>query len=134
MSDKRIIGIEGLSSDEVRAEVAKGGRFVIFHYCISVIILTFNRSSNVYFIKPGESAFVTGLPYTLLTLLLGWWGFPFGPIFSVWDLVRNLNGTNVNKELGIFTKAEREKFMSDVNKKIDNMIAKKKKEDAKKTW
>jgi hypothetical protein len=50
------------------------------------------RSSDIYFIRAGESAVVRGLPYTVLSLLLGWWGFPFGPIFTVWVLITNLLG------------------------------------------
>lgn len=67
-------------------------RYVVFSYCISIIILTFKRESEVVAIEPGESAFVKGLPYTLLTLAFGWWGFPFGPIFSVMALFTNLTG------------------------------------------
>ncbi len=67
-------------------------RYVTFSYCISLVVITFKRDSDVIAIQPGESAFVKGLPYTLLTLALGWWGFPFGPIFSIWALYTNLTG------------------------------------------
>ena len=87
-----IRGIEGMSDMEVLAEVRKGGRFVIFMYCVSVVVMTFKRSSDVYFIKAGESSLKYSLPWTLLTLLVGWWGVPWGPIYSVQCLYKNLSG------------------------------------------
>jgi hypothetical protein len=43
---------------------------------------------------------VKGLPYTLFTLAAGWWGIPFGPIFSVMALFNNLKGgKDVTKEV-----------------------------------
>ena len=32
------------------------------------------------------------LPRALATLLLGWWGIPFGPVFTIRALYRNLAG------------------------------------------
>ncbi|HJN75245.1 MAG TPA: hypothetical protein QGF58_15055 [Myxococcota bacterium] len=87
-----IKGIEGLSDQEIHALVQQGGKFVYFEYAISVVIMSFKRSSDVFFIRPGESAFVKGLPYSIITMLFGWWGFPWGPIYSVMVLFSNLSG------------------------------------------
>jgi len=87
-----IIGIDGMSSEEIAAEVARGGHFVYFTWCVSIIIMTFKRSSDVHFIRTGESAAKRGLPYTLLTLVAGWWGIPWGPIYSLQCLGTNLSG------------------------------------------
>ena len=87
-----IRGIDGMSDAEIHAEVDKGGRFVTYMWCISIIVMTFRRGTDIYFIKAGQSAVVHGLPYTLLTLLLGWWGIPWGPIYSVQCLYKNLSG------------------------------------------
>jgi hypothetical protein len=88
----RIQGIEGLSADQVRFEVQRGARFVFFQYCVSILILTFRRPSDVFFVRSGENAVVKGLPYTLLTLLVGWWGIPWGPIYTIGSLITNLGG------------------------------------------
>jgi hypothetical protein len=32
------------------------------------------------------------MPLTLLTILLGWWGIPWGPVYSIQSLVVNLKG------------------------------------------
>ena len=68
----------------------QGGRYVVYAYCVSLIIITFKRDSKPIFVAEGESAVAKGMPYTLLTLALGWWGIPFGPIFSLWALYINL--------------------------------------------
>src|SRR5262245_55842343 len=87
-----VIGIQGMSDAEIRQEIAKGGRFMIFEYTFSLIIMTFKRPTNIYFIRAGESALVKALPYTLLTFLFGWWGFPWGFIYTPMALFTNLSG------------------------------------------
>lgn len=88
----RIRGIDNLSTDEIRFEVQRGAKFVLYSYCVSVVVLTFRRTSDVYFLRSGESPVVKGLPWTLLTVLLGWWGIPWGPIYSIQSLILNLSG------------------------------------------
>ncbi len=87
-----IRNVEGLTTAQLQQEIAKGGRFIMYKYCISIIVMTFNRPSDVFFIRADESAFVKGLPYTLLTLVLGWWGIPWGPIYTIGALGTNLGG------------------------------------------
>ena len=87
-----IRGLEGMSTEQVKFEIQQGGKFVIYSYCVSVLIMTFRRPSPVYFLRSGESAVGKGLPWVLLTLVAGWWGIPWGPIFSVQALVQNFKG------------------------------------------
>ncbi|HEV3120819.1 MAG TPA: hypothetical protein VGY53_02900 [Isosphaeraceae bacterium] len=96
----KIIGVEGMSGDELNQELRAGGKFVVYQYCISVIVMTFRRSSNIYFIKNHESAVVKGLGYTLTSLLLGWWGIPWGLIYTPATIATNLGGgKNVTQEV-----------------------------------
>jgi hypothetical protein len=88
----KIIGIEGMTPKQIGDEIDNGAKFVIYSYCISVIILTFRRRSDIYFIKPGQNSVAKGLEWTLLTFLLGWWGIPWGPIYSIGALSTNLSG------------------------------------------
>ena len=69
-------GIENMTPEQISAEVKIGARFVVFLYCISVVVMTFKRGSAVYFIRPGESTFTKSIPFTLCSLFLGWWGSP----------------------------------------------------------
>ena len=87
-----IKGLENITTEQLRQELQQGAKFVVFSYAISVIILTFKRGSEVYYIRPGESALAKGFPYTALSLVAGWWGIPFGPIFTIWALAVNLGG------------------------------------------
>ncbi len=88
----RIIGVEGLTIDELNAELAQGARFVIYQYCISVIVMSFRQGSDVHFIRANENAVTRGLGFVALTVLLGWWGIPWGPIFTIQSLATNLGG------------------------------------------
>ncbi|MBI1740166.1 MAG: hypothetical protein HY233_10865 [Acidobacteriales bacterium] len=89
-----------MTVEQVHFEVQRGARFVFFQYCISALVMTFRRPSDVYLIRAEENAVVKGLPFTFLTLLLGWWGIPWGPIYSVQSLITNLGGgKNVTAEI-----------------------------------
>jgi hypothetical protein len=88
----KIQGIEGRSSDQLRFEFQRGAKLVCYHYCVSIVVMTFRRASDAYYIPAGENAVAKGLPWTLLTLVLGWWGIPWGPIFTVQSLVVNFKG------------------------------------------
>jgi len=88
----KIQGIEGMSPDQLRFEIQRGAKLVCYYYTISIVVMTFRRASHAYYIPAGESAVVKGLPWTLLTLVAGWWGIPFGPIFSIQSLVVNFKG------------------------------------------
>ncbi len=85
-------GTEGLSEEQIEEELRQGARFVTYLYCISIGIMTFKRSSDLYFLRPGEHGVVKGLGYTIVSLLLGWWGIPWGPIYTIQSLWVNLGG------------------------------------------
>src|SRR6476619_2885340 len=88
----KITGIEGLSDAQIHAEVQHGAKFVIYQYCISILILTFKRPSDIHFIRPGQSAVSPGIGFTVLSALLGWWGIPWGPIYTVQSIWLNSHG------------------------------------------
>lgn len=88
----QIQGMEGLTNEQVSHELRNGAKFVMFKYCISIVVMTFNRTSDIYYIRPGESSFKHGIGWTLLTLVLGWWGIPWGPIYTLGALGTNLSG------------------------------------------
>lgn len=88
----KIVGIENLSTAQIRDEVQRGGKFVYFQFCISVIIMTFRRPSEIHFVRSGESAVAKGLSYSLISFFVGWWGIPWGPIYTVGSLVNNFRG------------------------------------------
>lgn len=87
-----IVGIDGMSVSELNHELERGAKFVIYEYCISILVMTFKRPSNIYFIKSGEGAISKGLGFTLVSLLLGWWGIPWGPIYTIGSFITNFSG------------------------------------------
>jgi len=97
----KIKNIEGLSWNDIHHEVQNNGaKFVTFQYTISIILMTFRRSSDIYFVRQGESMAGKSVPFTLITLFFGWWGIPWGPIYSIGALVNNLSGgKNITQEV-----------------------------------
>jgi hypothetical protein len=89
----KIIGFEDIqSAGQLQQEIQQGAKFVVYQYCISLLVITFRRSSKVYFIHHDGNALLRGLPFTLLSLVLGWWGIPWGPIYTIQSLWVNLRG------------------------------------------
>jgi len=88
----KIKNIEGMTANQIIAGLDRGGKFVLFTYAISIVVATFRRSSSIYYVEPGDSAVKYGLKHTLTTLVLGWWGIPWGPIYTIGALWTNLSG------------------------------------------
>jgi hypothetical protein len=88
----KIRGIEGMRHGELDFEIRRGAKFVLFQYCISIIVLTFRRPSDIYFLRQGENPVVKGLPFTVLSLVAGWWGIPWGPIYTIQSVYNNSRG------------------------------------------
>jgi hypothetical protein len=85
-------GIEGRSFADLEAELQAGSRFVFFEYCLSLVFVTLRRPSPIVLLRPGELGLAQGLPYTLVSLLLGWWGLPWGLVYTPVVLFTNLSG------------------------------------------
>lgn len=94
-----IAGVNGLTDAMIEEELAKGARFVVYSYCVSVILFSTIQPSTIQFIRSNESRVVAGMRYTLLSLLLGWWG-PWGPLLTLWCVVSNsIGGNDVTKDI-----------------------------------
>lgn len=87
-----IKNIEGLSVSQIKELVNKGGKFVIFPYTISFVIMTLKRSSDIYFIRQDENSFKYSYSYVLLNFFIGWWGIPWGPIYTIGALYNHIIG------------------------------------------
>jgi len=92
-------GIEGRSPAQLADEVRRGGRFVFYQYCFSVLIMSFKRASPIYYIAPGQSQVTPGLLWSGLSFLVGWWGFPWGFVWTPMVIYKNfMGGTDVTME------------------------------------
>jgi hypothetical protein len=92
MGAMKIIGTENLTREQVQYELSKGGKFVVYQYCVSLLVVSFKRSSDVYFVTANRPFTGAPLRYSLLSFIAGWWGVPWGPIWTIQSLWINLSG------------------------------------------
>jgi hypothetical protein len=82
-----------LTFEELQAEIKNNSRFVVFQYCISIMFaVTLRRFSPAILISPNSSISKYKRRYDFITILFGWWGFPWGPIHSMRSLNINRKG------------------------------------------
>lgn len=89
---QKMITLPKVSEDRIRSKLQAGARCIRYQYCISCLFWSFKQTSSVKFINPGESYVSPGIKYSLVSLLLGWWGIPWGPIWTVSTLINNFRG------------------------------------------
>ena len=89
---KVIPGTEGLTAGQVVELCRRGGRFVIWQYAVSIVVMSFRRTSGVRFLRPGQSGAGDCLKYSLISGAVGWWGIPWGIVFTLSSLFRNMSG------------------------------------------
>jgi hypothetical protein len=87
-----IDGIKHMTITQLQDEVYKGGKFVSYSYCFSFIFVSFKRPTQIYFLRSEQSRFLKGLPWSLLTLIVGWWGIPWGIVYTLDCLISNSTG------------------------------------------
>jgi len=87
-----IVGAGGMSVGDIRREIGEGARFVVYQYCISVVFMSFRNSSAIHFLREGERAWGPALSMSGVSLVAGWWGIPWGPIWTVGTVFQNLAG------------------------------------------
>ena len=88
----KIKNIAGLTAADLEKEVTGGGRFVYFAYTISLLFVTFRDVSGVYLIRSGENTAGKSFLFTVVSVLVGWWGIPWGPKFTMQAIRTNLRG------------------------------------------
>lgn len=91
--DGRVVnGTGGLTLAGVEQEVLRGGRFVLYSYNFSFVVLSFKRASSIYFLRSGSDGAGKAFGYSLISLLLGPWGIPWGLFWTPVCIVSNLRG------------------------------------------
>lgn len=81
-----------MTTAELRQRIAAGAKFVYFEYTISIVLATFKRPTSIYFVDAHENTAKYNWHLSTLTALLGWWGFPWGPIYTIGTFVTNFGG------------------------------------------
>lgn len=72
-------------------------RATSFIYTISVLLMTFRRGAGGVYC--GSCRKKAGLKYSVISAIFGWWGIPWGPIYTVQALGRNSAGGYQDDEL-----------------------------------
>jgi len=116
----KIKNIDGLSAADLQQEVKEGGKFVYYPFTVSLIVVTFKRVSGVYLVRGKDNAVIKGLGFTLISLFFGWWGFPYGPKYTLDSIRTNLRGgKDVTEEVMatvaghvLFKEAQKQKTLS----------------------
>ncbi|MFG6488840.1 hypothetical protein ACG04R_19295 [Roseateles sp. BYS78W] len=98
--DIKINGAERLSAAELRQELQNGARVVAYGFCISIVVMSFKRGSGLYLLRAGEADWGRRLGFSVLSLVAGPWGIPWGPIWTVSTIFTNVGGgRDVSAEL-----------------------------------
>lgn len=109
---------KGLTFNDVSGQVRNGGKFVAFAYLFPrPIFPPVKRISRIYFLNPGEKASKYSFKYNLATLLIGWWGLPFGPYYTFIAIKGNKEGIDFTEDvLGNLTHEDFEKGVVTIKK------------------
>jgi hypothetical protein len=65
-------------------------RAATFLYTISLLVVTFRRPAGGIYCKGCRRK--QGLKYTAISAVLGWWGIPWGPLYTIQAIGRNSAG------------------------------------------
>jgi hypothetical protein len=87
-----IRGSRPLFVEELRTRIAAGARCVRFEYCFSVLVFSIRRQSPVYVTTSWQQRYLLGIWFSVLALLLGPWGVPWGLIWTPWAVWVNTTG------------------------------------------
>lgn len=85
-------GTEGMTLGDIELDVLKGGRFLRYYWNISVIVLSYRKSTALTYVRSGRSAGVGALGWGAFSLFFGWWGFPWGIVYTPLSLWHNTRG------------------------------------------
>lgn len=86
----RVIGAEGMTPEELLAELEAGGRLAVFATVLSLIAISQWQTTAPHLVRPGERG--PGLRYAVRNALLGWWCIPWGFLWTPLALLDNLRG------------------------------------------
>jgi hypothetical protein len=87
-----LAGSRLLFPEEIRSRVLAGARLVRFEICLSFLFVTIRRQSPLYLTESWQDRYLRGFCYSVLALVLGLWGVPWGLIWTPRAIWVNLTG------------------------------------------
>jgi len=66
---------------------------VITQYLLTMSLIVFSaKAPSRYYVVGAENTKLANTIYTIITFVFGWWGIPWGPIYTIQSLTKNLKG------------------------------------------
>lgn len=62
-----------------------------YQAALSFLLITIKAPSRIYIVGIDSSAAVASL-FTFISLVFGWWGIPWGPIYTIQAVLKNMRG------------------------------------------
>lgn len=90
MKQKILINKE-LNLEQLQELVKTGSKFIVFQYSISLVFFTLRPLSKATFIEKETDFHKYRKRYNLISLIFGWWGLPWGPIYTISGIKFNNN-------------------------------------------
>lgn len=92
LGGQTVPGIGSMTLGDLELDVLKGGRFVTFAWNVSVVVLSFRNSTKLLYVPSHGKTGGHALGWGVFSLLFGWWGFPWGLIYTPMSLWQNASG------------------------------------------
>lgn len=89
--------IAGLGLAYDGATIDGNTTFVQYEVCFSFVVASIRKRTN-YYIRGHHPTKLYNLLFTLFTLVFGWWGIPWGPIYTIRALGFNLSRRTLKLE------------------------------------
>jgi hypothetical protein len=70
--------------------ISRSTEVIQYRLCISIIVLTVEFDTA--FVPMRDGHWRSAVVPTLVTCLLGWWGIPFGPFYTIAAVIHNIRG------------------------------------------
>lgn len=86
--------IKELNEQDLETYIQEGKEIVKYHYCYSFLIFSI-KYTDICILEKNENRKKIGMKYAIKTLLMGPWGFPWGPIFTFACIITDLSGGEV---------------------------------------
>lgn len=89
------------SFEEVMLAKDSGAKFVTYQWFVPLpLFRPSRRLSKVYYIPSNKSASSYAWKFNVISLIIGWWGLPWGPIFVFRSIrLNNSGGVDVTKDI-----------------------------------
>lgn len=71
--------------------ITKDSKVIQYQFCFSLIFISFTFPTR-FLLESDDSRKFHNAAACLFTFLFGWWGVPWGPLYSIQSIYRNLKG------------------------------------------